>query len=409
MTGYHYESYFFVSEVEMEHFQAYTCDVSMAFEHECYYLHRSNPLSHNVYERITPAFFQEDGASAIKALYQQSKVFLTKEQRELCDHHVIGINLDWFGSEVTLLDLCMFIDEQKKFAEKPKRVHVLGLGDVGGILSIGLKLLANEKVSHIGLYDINPSQGLRYAIELSQVAVNEHVDIEAIDYEDLMHCDVFLFCASKGVPPIGQEKKDVRMAQFDANAALIEHYARLAVEKQFKGLFVVVSDPVDLLCQVVLRETIGRLRPEQIRGYGLGVMHARAQYQSKHLGIDYENGRAFGPHGADLFVANSIDAYDSDSSSALTKAVVESNLDIRALGFKPFIAPAISSGAHAVMCLLKGEWHESAQNLKGTFWGSRNRFRNGYCEFESLDVCDALCEKLIQTYSHLRETWACRS
>ena len=55
------------------------------------------------------------------------------------------------------------------------------------------------------------------------------------------------------------------------------------------------------------------LRPEQIQGYGLGVMNARAAYYAKKDSkySDFlTQGRAFGPHGQDLVIANSILRYD---------------------------------------------------------------------------------------------------
>ena len=46
-------------------------------------------------------------------------------------------------------------------------------------------------------------------------------------------------------------------------------------------------------------------------------------------------------------LANSIDRYDDALSRELTEKVKRANLDMRALGFKPYAAPALSSGALA--------------------------------------------------------------
>ena len=103
-----------------------------------------------------------------------------------------------------------------------------------------------------------------------------------------------------------------------------------------------VSDPVDLLCLAALKEGRGMLSPEQIKGYGLGVMNARAIYYSKKydkFSMYLKEGRAFGPHGKDLVIANSIRDYDDDLSKELTRYAVEANLEVRKTGFKPYIAP----------------------------------------------------------------------
>lgn len=71
------------------------------------------------------------------------------------------------------------------------------------------------------------------------------------------------------------------MLQFQANRDMLRHYARLARKARFRGLFCQISDPVDHLCRAVFlesnRDCCGRLDyqgllPEQIQGFGLGVM-----------------------------------------------------------------------------------------------------------------------------------------
>ena len=52
--------------------------------------------------------------------------------------------------------------------------------------------------------------------------------------EHLFDCDVFVFVASKGIPPVGSGVKDVRMYQFENNSKIIGHYAKMAREKNFR-------------------------------------------------------------------------------------------------------------------------------------------------------------------------------
>ena len=84
-----------------------------------------------------------------------------------------------------------------------------------------------------------------------------------------------------------------------------------------------VSDPVDPLAKTAYLESNrdengvwdGKgLRPEQIQGFGLGVMNARAAYFAKRdprLASFLTEGRSFGPHGTGLFIANSCLLYTS--------------------------------------------------------------------------------------------------
>ena len=62
------------------------------------------------------------------------------------------------------------------------------------------------------------------------------------------------------------------------------------------------------------------LAPEQVKGYGLGVMNARALfYADKNEAMaNYKTeGRAYGPHGEDLVLANSFMKYDDEVSRGI--------------------------------------------------------------------------------------------
>lgn len=292
------------------------------------------------------------------------------------------------------------------------RVHIFALGDVGATLAMGLLLRGGNTIASLGLYDVNKAAIDRFAFEFNQIALpfspNAIPPVFAVEEAALFDCDVLVFCASKAVPPVGADIADVRMAQLAGNAAILAPLAKRAREARFGGLLAVVSDPVDLLCQCAYYESNQNaqgdfdgegLRPEQIRGYGLGVMHARALYYAKRdarFSMYPEQGRAFGPHGAGLIIANSITDYDHALSTALTEQAVKANLYMRALGFKPYIAPALSSGALSILATLEGEWQYSAIFQNGIYWGCKNRLCDGQNQVETLSLPPMLL-KWIQT------------
>lgn len=300
---------------------------------------------------------------------------------------------------------CFFMEKTGK-----KQVNILALGDVGSTLLIGLKLLGRDCIHTIGIYDRSPDKAQRWEYEMNQTS--EPFDFEALpevkilEKEALFDCDVFAFCASKGVPPIGAEKVDVRMVQYEENAKLIQEYAALAAEKGFKGIFAVISDPVDQLCAAVLRESKGALAPEQIKGYGLGVMNARAGYYAKKhpkFAQYLTEGRAFGPHGKDLVIADSIRSYNEDLSLELTKLAVEANLEVRKTGFKPYVAPALSSAAISLVATLEGKWHYSANYLDGAYLGIKNRNLPSGLEIEKIHMDERLFHRIEKTHKILRD------
>ncbi len=301
---------------------------------------------------------------------------------------------------------------------KKWRINVAGLGDVGGTLLIGLRLLGADSIETLGIYDRDVDKLKRWELELNQIdapGVMPMPPVRILKEEEVFDCDLFAFCIAARVPPVGEEKVDVRMVQLEENAKIINSYSTMAREKQFKGIFAVVSDPVDLLCKSAYltsnRDSQGSwdgkgLVPEQIRGYGLGVMHARALYYAgctPEIGHYSHEGRAFGPHGADLIIADSIDNYNDALSLALTEKARTANLAVRKTGFKPYIAPALSSGALSILATIKGEWHYSATFMGGVYMGSKNRLTEAGTELELLKLPVPLMKRLQRTYQRLEE------
>jgi hypothetical protein len=205
------------------------------------------------------------------------------------------------------------------------------------------------------------------------------------------------------------------MAQFEANRPLVENFARQARKAHFGGLFIVLSDPVDPLSRAAWQSSnldddgswdgLGLL-PEQVQGFGLGVMNARASYfakQDARFSAFLTEGRSFGPHGKGLVIANSVEHYDDALSKELTELVETANLRIRDLGFKPYVAPAVSSGAMQLLLTLRGEWHCSSVNLGGAWFGCRNRYTVHGLETEVLSLPDGLFRRLQETEESLHK------
>ena len=303
------------------------------------------------------------------------------------------------------------------------RLQIAGLGDVGRTVAAGLRVLGGEVLESVGIFDLNEAQALRLEMELNQIQApcgNKPMPaVTVCGQEDLFDCDVFLYCATKSVPPVGGSVADVRMAQYDANRGIVGIYARQAADRHFRGLFGVVSDPVDLLCMAALRESVNGeqpLHPEQVQGFGLGVMYARAAYYAAKAAADGDlpaawfagEGRVFGPHGAGLVAANSIkeEHYDQNASLQLTDRTVHANQEMRALGFKPYIAPAFSSAAFSVLAAVSGKWCDSARYLNGLYFGARNRTLSSGTQWEDDILPDALWLRVEEAYRAL-EAFLC--
>ena len=307
-------------------------------------------------------------------------------------------------------------------SDAPKKVNIVGLGNVGGTAATALKLLGTD-LSEIGLFDTDHQKCLRYEGELNQILPpndGERLPPVVLDPPHRMFaCDALLFTAARSVPDVGAENgADVRMMQYQANRALMRDYARQARNTDFAGLFAQVSDPVDQLSRAVFLMSNQNERgefdwngllPEQVRGFGLGVMQARAVYCAMQEGVQHQSVCAFGPHGKGLVVANAPnEGYNEELSLLLTRKTEEANLEIRRSGYKPYIAPGISSAAVSVLRALRGQWHSAAAPIGGVYFGCSGRFGKDGPELLRQPLHGRLVRRLEGSYMKLREfneTW----
>ena len=317
--------------------------------------------------------------------------------------------------------LSVYQAQSARAAMRP-RVNLIGLGDVGGTALTGLVLLGGN-LDEIGIFDPDAVKCARYEAELNQILPFRDGGrvpcVRVLGENELFDCDALVFTATRGVPPVGAEAGDVRMAQYRLNRDMLKSYARRARESGFCGLFMVVSDPVDPLCRAVFRMSNQNeagafdgngLLPEQVRGFGLGVMRARALYYAQKEGIDAAAICAFGPHGGGLVIANAPDErYDDALSLRLTKLAKEANLRLREIGVKPYIAPGLSSAAISILRALAGDWHDAAVPLGGAYFGCRVRFGDLGPETLRQPLNGRLFTRIAESWKDLRrldETWA---
>jgi hypothetical protein len=169
---------------------------------------------------------------------------------------------------------------------------------------------------------------------------------------------------------------------------------------------------VDLLCQVARDVAVevsgGVFSPIRIKGFGLGVMYARALYYAKQNSISNfeKKGKVFGPHGKDLIVMNAVDGdFDESVSLRLREQTITANLAIRETGYKPYIAPAISSAAFSIIAMLEGKWHHSTIPFGTQYLGVLNKWGQAGVEVEEHEEHPILRIWLENTLSQLEQDY----
>lgn len=74
---------------------------------------------------------------------------------------------------------------------------------------------------------------------------------------------------------------------------------------------------------------------------------------------------------------------------------------MREMGFKPYLAPALSSGGSSILATLRGEWHYSSQKFGRIFLGAKNRVTEAGIEVENPLLPQELYERIEKAYDGL--------
>lgn len=408
---YRYKDKYFFSFLKYDEFEKVRKEELKRVEGNIYFLNRLDPMKSRrsfLVSHPSLLFIDKEGVELLLLDTKDYSHLIPSWIRDrIYKGLVTSINTSYPNWETEL-----YKEEKSKW-----KVNLLALGDVGSTLLIGLRLLGKDCIDEIGIYDRNINRLKRWEYEVNQIVKPFYKEpfpkVIPLEKDELFDCDIFVFCASKGIPPVGSKVDDVRMAQFESNSNIIKEYATLARDVNFKGIFAVVSDPVDLLCKVAFLESNKDERGEfdfkglasnQIIGYGLGVMNGRACFyaeKSKDTIHYLEEGRVFGPHGEGLIVADSIENYNEEISDFLTHKTLNANKEIRKFGFKPYVAPSLSSGALSIIATIKGEWFYGSTYMGEAYMGSKCRLRNNSIEIEQLKLPSKLFEKIEKTYERL--------
>lgn len=293
--------------------------------------------------------------------------------------------------------------QQDTYLESPdlssiRTLGIIGLGDVGITMVLGLMLYGSDCYDELILVDPNPANLKRLDHELRQIKslITRFPKITMASSDELLRADMVFFVASVSVPPVGEAVTDARLVQFGSNWGLLSGYVSKLLAKGYQGLFGVVSDPVDYLATKLIRTF--QVDPKRVMGFGQGVMAARAAYYGG------ESVRMFGPHGKGLFIANDVDDFDRKKSIKLSELTLQENLVIRGLGYKPYLAPALSSAAIAITDMLRGDIHYSSQYLGNISWGERYQFTENGLLLQGLKNSE-LREIITQTFEQVKEAY----
>ena len=176
--------------------------------------------------------------------------------------------------------------------QKKRKISILGAGNVGATIAYALTL--QGVASEIVLVDINKEKAEGEALDIAQCAACVPAcKIWSGEYSDVAGSDIVIITFGVGRKP-GQTRLDLAAINIGILKSVIKDVALIAPD----ALYVVVSNPVDVLTYVVMKDT--NLSKNQVIGTGTLLDSNRLQQAvADYCKVDASNVTAyvFGEHG----------------------------------------------------------------------------------------------------------------
>lgn len=178
------------------------------------------------------------------------------------------------------------------------RVMIVGTGNVGASIAYAI---VNQRtpVKELILIDLNQADAEGEAMDLCDaLAVTPSwLKIRAGEYNDAKNCDICIITAGAN-----QKPNETRTDLLQKNIRIIREVTQSVMTKGFSGIFIIVTNPVDVLSWVVW-QTSG-LPPEKVIGSGTVLDSARLRFHlAKALQVHPKSIHAYqiGEHGDSEF------------------------------------------------------------------------------------------------------------
>jgi len=172
------------------------------------------------------------------------------------------------------------------------KIGIVGCGFVGssGAFAIALEGKANDLV----LVDLNPDLARAHAEDiLHATPFSQPVKVAAGDYRMLKSADIVVLACG-----VGQKPGETRLQLLERNVKVFQNVIPRVLEQAPETILLIVSNPVDIMTQVVTK--ISGLAPERVIGSGTILDTARFRtLLAEHLNIAPHSVHAYvlGEHG----------------------------------------------------------------------------------------------------------------
>ena len=182
-----------------------------------------------------------------------------------------------------------------------RKVVLVGTGFVGMSMAYSILNQGNSSgVNELVLIDVLKDKAIGEAMDLSHglPCSPSHMKIKAGEYNECKDADIVVITAGLNQKP-GQTRLDLSTA----NAKIMKDITEQVVASGFNGIFLIASNPVDLMTKVV--QEVSGFDPSKVIGSGTALDTARLRYLvGEYLNVSNKNVHAYimGEHGDSSFV-----------------------------------------------------------------------------------------------------------
>lgn len=156
-----------------------------------------------------------------------------------------------------------------------RKVAVIGCGFVGS--TTAYSLMQSKLFTDMVLIDADTNRAEGEALDISHgIPYYSPMNIYAGTYEDLSDASIVIITAGAN-----QKPGETRLDLVQKNVAIFKTIVPRIMEQGFDGIFLVVSNPVDILTQVVME--LSGLPRERVMGSGTVLDSARLKYTLGHM------------------------------------------------------------------------------------------------------------------------------
>ena len=180
----------------------------------------------------------------------------------------------------------------------PNKVILIGCGNVGTSYAYAI---INQKtfIEELVLIDIDKEKAMGEVLDLNHCLayLPSKLKIRVGNYEDVKNAKLVCICARLNQKP-GESRLDLE----EKNKKIIENIVKNVMKYSFQGIFLIATNPVDIITDTVFR--ISKIAPNKVIGTGTSLDTARLRFLiSEKLEINPKNIHAYiiGEHGDSEF------------------------------------------------------------------------------------------------------------